>query len=617
MSIPRHIIDEIIEKTDIVALVSPYVKLTKKGKNYMGLCPFHDDKSPSFSVSTEKHIAKCMACGEGGNPITFYQKIKNVSYNQAVKVLADQLNIKLDIEVEEKKDTKEHEALKKTNEFYQYYLFNSESGKNALNYLYQREMTDDQIRHFEIGLAPKEKGDSLYLLLKEQGFSDDVLINSGLVKMREDGTCYDLMTNRITFPIHDDLDRVVGFSGRTLDKNDQIKYLNTPETVVFKKGEVLYHLSKATRDIRLAKHVILHEGFFDVIASFKSDLKNAVATMGTALTRSQAKLIKRASNRVIIAYDGDKAGINATLKAIPILLQEGLLVEVLSMPQGLDPDDFYKEYGKEKYEELFGEFLEDPFQFGYRIYKQGLNLKNSNDIKIFQDNVSELLSYADKTVREIYLKKLSTDIGVSIESLNIRKQPVIPKIPVDKEKQSISTEKKEIDKKIPYKPKAHNTSLPKKFYKAEKQLVIVMMKNKEYAARIEQELSTTKVVDMDMLKIRTILYMDYYASHDEFDVELFKEYLKDDHLIQVFEHEIIQSLEWRTTFVFKEEEIEELLKTMSLLIEVKAYKQIVDELRSVDESFTQTLLAEKQKKIKLSIESRKKANNEIKNWKIT
>lgn len=601
MNIPRHVIDEIIEKTDIVALVSPYVKLTKKGKNYMGLCPFHEDKSPSFSVSTEKHLAKCMACGEGGNPITFYQKIKNVSFNQAAKALADQLNIKLDIEVEESKTLKEHDALKSTNAFYQFYLFNSESGKQALNYLYGREMSDEQIKHFEIGLAPKEKGDSLYRLLKSQGFEEEVMLSAGLIKQRDDGTYYDLMTNRVTFPIHDDLDRVVGFSGRTLDKNDQIKYLNTPETVVFKKGEVLYHLSKAIRDIRLSKHVILHEGFFDVIASYKSDLKNAVATMGTALTRQQAKLIKRMSNRIIVAYDGDKAGINATLKAIPLLLQEGLMVEVLSIPDGLDPDDFYKEYGKEKYEELYGQFLEDPFQFGYRIHKRGLDLTNSNDIQVFQKNVSDLLIYADKTVKEIYLKKLSSDIGVSVESLTIKKQAFQPKA----QETNLDLTKKN---QLPYKAKPYHSSLPRKFYKAEKQLLIVMMKNKEYAPRIEQALGTTKVVNIDMLKLRTILYMDYYQTNDVFEVEAFKHYLKDDHLIQVFEHEIIQSLEWRTTFVFKESDIEDLLNTMSLLMDIKEYKKIIDELKSVEESYTQTLLAERQKKLKNGIESRKKVN---------
>ena len=226
-------------------------------------------------------------------------------------------------------------------------------GKKALEYLHQREMTDEQIKHFEIGLAPKEKGDSLYQLLNNKGFDEMTLMSAGLIKSRDDGTYYDLMTNRVTFPIHDELDRVVGFSGRTQDKNDQIKYLNTPETKVFKKGEVLYHYSKSTRDIRLKKHVILHEGFFDVIASYKAGLGNAVATMGTALTKNQAKLIKSATSKIIIAYDGDKAGINATIKAIPILIEAGLMVEVLSIPDGLDPDDFYKEYGATKYEELY------------------------------------------------------------------------------------------------------------------------------------------------------------------------------------------------------------------------------------------------------------------------
>lgn len=595
MSIPHNILTEIIEKTDIVALVSPYVKLTKRGKNYMGLCPFHDDKSPSFSVSTEKHLAKCMACGEGGNPIIFYSKIKNISFEQSAKALADKLDIKLDINVVENKTLLEHDALKAANEFYQFYLFNSESGKKALEYLHQREMTDEQIKHFEIGLAPKEKGDSLYQLLNNKGFDEMTLMSAGLIKSRDDGTYYDLMTNRVTFPIHDELDRVVGFSGRTQDKNDQIKYLNTPETKVFKKGEVLYHYSKSTRDIRLKKHVILHEGFFDVIASYKAGLGNAVATMGTALTKNQAKLIKSATSKIIIAYDGDKAGINATIKAIPILIEAGLMVEVLSIPDGLDPDDFYKEYGATKYEELYGEYLEDPFQFSYRIHKRGLDLNNANDIKDFKKHMSDVLFYADKTIKEIYLKKLSLDIGVSVDSLNINKRTY--------EERKTQTH----EAKKPYVPKVFSAVVPKKFYKAEKQLLIAMMHNKDYAQRIEQALGTTFVLNLDYLKLRTILSMKYYNKHALFDSNEFKKLLDED-LSDVFEHDIINSLEWRTKFVFTEEEVNELLKIMLQLNEIKAYKKILEDIKSIPESFTQTILAEQQKAIKNSLENRKKAN---------
>jgi len=580
MPIDRHIIDEINEKTDIVALVSPYVNLVKKGKNYMGQCPFHDDKSPSFSVSPEKHLAKCMACGEGGSPITFYQKIKNVSFPEAVKALATPLGIPVDVEVVDNPTLKEHDLLQEAATFYSYYLFNSAYGKSALAYLEQRGLTTEDIKHFELGLAPKEK-DALFKILKNKGFDPTMMVDLGLAKQREDGSYYDLMTKRITFPIHDVHGRVVGFSGRALE-DDPVKYLNTPETKIFKKGEVLYHLYQAAKDIRMKKRVILYEGFFDVIASYKSGLGNAVATMGTALTKRQAELLKQVTTDVIIAYDGDKAGQQATMKAIPILEEVRLRADIVSLKDGLDPDDYLKKYGKEAYQAAFKQTI-DPLVFSYEFHKKGLDLNNSNDIQEFKSRIRKMLKFKDQSIKEIYYRQLAKDIGSSYDSVMPKEtnfgtpdqQPVLPK------------------------PKPVIKRNLKKFYDAEIQLFIAMTQDFDQAQRIDQTLGTQYVVDMDLFKLRGSLMLGYYPEHTTFDLETFKASLKPE-MLEAFETKVMGSLPWRIAAIYKEEAVTELLQVMQKVTLEKEIIQAREDIQNEDETFTKVRHAERLKQLKYS-----------------
>lgn len=585
MPIDRHIIDEINEKTDIVALVSPYVNLVKKGKNYMGQCPFHDDKSPSFSVSPEKHLAKCMACGEGGSPIMFYQKIKNVSFPEAVKALATPLGIKVDVEVTENPTLKEHELLQEASTFYTYYLMNSAYGKTALSYLEKRGITTDDIKHFEIGLAPKEK-DALYQILKNKGFDPTMMIELGLVKQREDGSYYDLMTKRITFPIHDPLGRVVGFSGRTLE-DDPVKYLNTPETKIFKKGEVLYHLFQASKDIRMQKKVILYEGFFDVIASYKSGLGNAVATMGTALTKQHAELLKQVTKEVVIAYDGDKAGQQATMKAIPILEESRIRADVVSLKDGLDPDDFLKKYGKEAYQEAFKQTI-DPLVFSYEFHKKGLDLNNSNDIQEFKQRIKKMLKFKDQSIQEIYYKRLAKDIGSSYDSVMPKEtnfgtpdqKPVLPK------------------------PKPVVVKTLKKYYTAEIELFIAMTQDYDQAKRIEQALGTQYVADIDLFKLRNSLMLGYYKTYDLFDLETFKESLKAE-LLEALEQKVLNTILWRIKPLYNEENVTQLIAVMQKITDEKQYQQLLEAIKNEKESYSQTALVEQQKTLKNAMQKGK------------
>lgn len=585
MPIDRHIIDEINEKTDIVALVSPYVNLVKKGKNYMGQCPFHDDKSPSFSVSPEKHLAKCMACGEGGSPITFYQKIKNVSFPEAVKALAIPLGIEVDVEVVLNPTLKEHELMQEASTFYTYYLNNSAYGKIALSYLEKRGLTTEDIAHFSIGLAPKEK-DALYQILKNKGFDPTMMIELGLVKQREDGSYYDLMIKRVTFPIHDPYGRVVGFSGRALE-DDPVKYLNTPETKIFKKGEVLYHLFQASRDIRMQKRVILYEGFFDVIASYKSGLGNAVATMGTALTTKHAQLLKQVTQDVIIAYDGDKAGQQATMKAIPTLEEAKLRVDIVSLKDGLDPDDYLKKYGPESYQKAFKQTI-DPLVFSYDFHKKGLDLKNSNDIKEFKLRVKKMLKFKDQSIQEIYYKRLAEDIGSSYDS-------VMPK-----ETNFGTPDQKPV---LPKPQPILNKSL-KKFYTAEIQLFIAMTKDYDQAIRIDQALGSEFVADIELLKLRASLMLGYYKQYDIFDLDTFKSMLSPEYNLAL-DNKVVKSIHWRIDPQFTEENITQLIHTMQSITLEKQYHQILEDIKNEDEAYTKTNLVEQQKQIKNAMQKGK------------
>lgn len=495
----EKLINEINEKTQIVDLVSEFVSLSKKGKNFMGLCPFHNEKTPSFSVSPEKNIAKCMSCGEGGAPINFYRKIKHISFEEAAVELASRLGI----EIKEKKINKDpyshyYTLMSEATSFYQFNLKNSQQGQDAIVYLKKRQLTDEVIERFKIGYAPSYGG-ALYQMLKDKGYKTSDMIALGLVKQKDDGSYYDLFSDRIIFPITNPKGDVVGFSGRTKDKNEQVKYINSPETVIFKKGELLYHYYEALPEIRKSKHAILVEGFFDVISSVTSGIQEVVATMGTALTSKQAKLIKDQTDSIIIAYDGDLAGQKATEQAISILAKTGLKIEVLSIPEKMDPDEFIISYGPEAYDALFGEYTKDSFQFRYDYYKIGKDLKNANDMKEFKLKIEDMVRYADQSVKSFYLQKLAFDIGIPLDSL--MKQTVIE------------------DKK-PIIPKKEKPKLINKHERAERDLIFEMMRSKSISNLVMKALKPTDFANHIQASIRLEIEK-YYENHQQFELDEF------------------------------------------------------------------------------------------------
>ncbi len=578
--IDKKIIDEINEKTDIVALVSNYVHLEKAGKNYKGICPFHDDTNPSFVVSPEKNISKCFSCNEGGAPIRFYQKINNVSFEEAVLALAEPLGIKIDIERRGRVvSLKEHEALKEALVFYKFNLHNTVSGEKGITYLKNRKLEPETIEHFNIGFSPSNN--ALAKLLTEKNFNRQVMTNSGLVaEGRQE--LQDIFKNRLMFPITDHVGNVVGFSGRTLDQVEP-KYYNSPESVIFKKGEVLYHLYEALPDIRIQKSIILHEGFFDCIASYEAGIKNTVATMGTALTLKQAELLKRFTNHVILAFDGDKAGIEATYNAIDVLRQVRIRVDVLKFDEKLDPDDYVKKYGKEKYQALFKTELKDPYRFIYETNKESLNLKNANDIAILKNVVRDMLYHAPQSTKELYIKRLSEDLDVSVYSLSnlLTHQRVVEPKPVKKKEK---------------------TKIANKFYQAEQHLFINMFRSKELSARIEQALGIEYVCDPNIVKLRMLLHSIYYQTYDHFNEDQFIAIIKEEEdslaLLEALDN-VFKTLYYQAGFEFTELEIEENIQVLKSINTHKEYINLLKEIKSETESYQKTNLLERQKELRL------------------
>jgi len=534
------LIELINEKTPIVDLVSEYVSLQKKGKNFAGLCPFHQEKTPSFFVSPEKNFCKCYGCGEGGTPIHFLRKIKNISFEEAAIELADRAGI----EIKDRKDKKEiyekeYALMQEVANFYAFNLTHSEKGNEAIHYLYNRQMTDEAIKHFKLGYAPSF-GNAVYQLLKNKGYQVSDMIQLGVVKQNDQGEYYDLFADRIMFPISDPKGHVVGFSGRTMNPDESVKYMNSPETLIFKKGRLLYHLYEALQDIRKEKQVVLYEGFFDVITSYGAGIKHGVATMGTSLTKEQARLIKSVSPSVIIAYDGDKAGLAAADHAIPLMDQEGLKVEVLTIPEKMDPDDFITSYGPEAYEKLFGEYTEDSYQFRYRYYRMGKNLSNANDLKAYIQAIRGMVSGVDPSIRAFYYNRLATEFQIPLDELGVKQVP-----------------KKTEPIKIPTKERPKTTN---KYEMAERYLIMAMLKSRDWSHLIMSKLRSNDFAEPIAASIR-IAIEHLYEDHEQLTVEELLASLNNDQR-EMMEQSILKHPIWKKNYVFSEEELLEYIETV-------------------------------------------------------
>ena len=420
------IIEEVRQKNDIVDVVSQYVKLTRKGNSYFGLCPFHNEKTPSFSVTPGKQMYYCFGCGAGGNVFNFIMEYENYTFGEALKHLADRAGVELP-QIEYSKEVREKAQeraelleINKQAAQYFYYQLRTEKGAQGYQYLAGRGLSEETMRKFGLGYSDKFGG-GLYQFLKAKGYGDDRLRESGLFNVDERHGMYDKFWNRVIFPIMDVNNRVIGFGGRVMG-DGKPKYLNSPETKIFDKSRNLYGLNVARTTRR--KYLILCEGYMDVISMHQAGFTNAVASLGTALTSGHASLLKRYTQEVLLLYDSDEAGVRAALRAIPILREAGVNSRVVNLRPYKDPDEFIKNLGAEAFEERL-EQASDSFMFRVSIAESEFPMEEPQGQNRFFERCAEmLLELKDELERNLYIeaivKKYRGQYGISVEDLRKR-----------------------------------------------------------------------------------------------------------------------------------------------------------------------------------------------------
>lgn len=438
----NNLINEIKNKTNIVDVISSYLPLTKRGKNHFGVCPFHDDNNPSMSVSEDKQIYKCFSCGASGNVFNFVADYENISFTEAATLLGEKVNIKIENNNYHKKESPLFDMYKLATKFYQNNIYSKE-GLQAREYLKNRQIDESIIKEFEIGLSLK---DSTYLtkILQNKNFKNIDLEKSGLINKHDRGYS-DLYIDRIMFPLYDLSGKVAGFSGRVYNKIDNSKYINTRETEIFKKGELLYNYHKAKLECRVKNKVIIMEGFMDVIRAYTVDVRNVVATMGTSVTKYQANLIKKLAKEIILCFDGDEAGIKAALKVSDELISLGVTPKIVVLENNLDPDEYIVKYGKEK----FLAKLDNPLNvmdFKLKYFKRNVDFNSTQQISNYLNQmIIELNKIDDDILRELTIKKLSEETSLDVEFLKSKLNNIEEKQEVVKIKKVIKEDKK-IDK---------------------------------------------------------------------------------------------------------------------------------------------------------------------------
>ncbi|MGD9604545.1 MAG: DNA primase [Bacilli bacterium] len=520
MIISEELLNKIKKEADIVKIIGEYIKLEKKGANFVGLCPFHPDTNPSLSVSPAKNIYKCFSCGASGNIFTFVQDYEHIPFPKAVQVVASKCGINIDNDLSENDGqnfTKYYDIMQKATSFYEFYLKNTNDGKSALNYLHDRHLDDDIIKRFRIGLAPVAV-DLLYRSLLNEKIQPLNMIEVGLVRSNKE--YYDVFRNRIMFPIEDLLGNLVGFSGRIFQKTDskEAKYLNSNENVIFKKGQLLYNYKNAINEIKNANRIIVFEGFMDVIAAYRASVFHTVATMGTALTQQQIKAISKLTNNVTLCYDGDFAGIEATKKAIHLFNQAKFNVSVVKLPDELDPDEYINQFGAERLKQLLTKETITGIDYLYEVEKKNLIVADINSVETFKNIIFEYMHYyRSQVLNERYLKQMAKDLSVSVESLqgdfNNNQFKTVSNISNFNDQDVVDFQQKE-------KSQIRNKHQKMKFSIAERGLIRQVYWSKENCLRAKAVLGQIFVLP----KQRDLLYSlyDYYQLYPEMNEQVFK-----------------------------------------------------------------------------------------------
>lgn len=413
----EEIVEEVRQNNDIVSVISQYVHLSRKGRNYFGLCPFHNEKSPSFSVSPDRQIFHCFGCGVGGNVYTFLMKIEGITFKEAIETLAEKANIQLPVlengqdSIREELKAKVYKVNEFTAEYYHQNLYKP-TAKIAQEYIKKRKLNKETLESFRLGYSGKF--DELYKTLKQQGFGEKEILESGLVNKNANGTYIDRYRNRLMFPICDARGKVIAFGGRVLD-DSKPKYINSPENVVYSKGRHLFGLNLAKKEA--TKKLLIVEGYMDVISLHQRGVKNVVGALGTALTEQQGWLLRKTTEQVILGFDADGAGQTAITRSMEILQNMGCDMRVLQIEGAKDPDEYIVKYGEGRFR-LEMENAISLVEFKVKNLKKEYNLENSGDKIKFLREISQILSKVESTIeREIYIEKIAKGYNISKEAI--------------------------------------------------------------------------------------------------------------------------------------------------------------------------------------------------------
>lgn len=553
-------INEIRQSVDIVDVIGEYLPLEKKGRNYIALCPFHDDKHPSMSVSPDKQIFMCFVCGTGGNVFTFLQKYLKISYIEAVKKVAEIGHIDLSeyhLDVVSSPISKENASLYQMHEeaqkIYSYYL-NTKLGLEAKAYLTKRHFSDELIKEFQIGYAPLQS--TLYQAFEKLGFQEIDMVKSGLIV--ESYQHFDRFQDRIMFPLYNQQGQVVGFSGRIYKPTQtDSKYVNSPESDIFIKGQTLYHYHQCKDAVKEAGFIYLLEGFMDVIAMYKAGIENTVAIMGTALTKGHIQALRRLTHHVHLCLDGDQAGQTAMSKAARELEEAGFQVSIIVLPDNHDPDEIYEEHGKEGLQEALKKTLK-PIEFLMNFEYQKIDSQNYDDRKNYLEKMCyEIAKIHDPIDQDYYIQVLSKQSGFSYDLIHQQ---------INGMKPQFHQETRVQQKKI--------THLKDKYQQAEHDLLFYMLNHKSVALKYEAKAG---FMYNDQYRIIASYIIDYYRHHNQLEIaDLINSIQKED-LIQT----VVEIAQSPLPQVYEEKAIDDYIETIGNHAKKMKKEQLLEQFRYI------------------------------------
>lgn len=532
--IPEEVITAVLSHTNIVDVVSKHVHLTKQGKYMRGLCPFHSEKTPSFTVTPEKQIFHCYGCGKGGGVFKFVMEIEGVSFPEAVRMLAEDAGIPVTWELrprERDEHAEEKQQLYSAHEiasrWFHHVLMSTEQGRPALEYLRSRGFSDKLISTFQIGYAP-QMWDALTTFLQKREFALPLMEKGGLVAFHEErNQYYDRFRDRIMFPLHDEQGRIVGFAGRAIG-DIQPKYLNTSETPIFHKSRLLYQFHEAKSTIRKNNQIVLFEGYVDLIKAWEAGVHNGVASMGTALTEEHVKLIRRYASRVVICYDGDDAGIEAAYKSLSLLERAGLAVNVVMLPDRMDPDEYITKYGGERFRHEVMHGAVSAVRFKLLYLKRSFSLHSEDGkLRYIRAALRIIAALRSPVEREYYLQDLAEEHNFSLDTLKqelyalLRSSQKLPPIGDNIGKpwnNGMNNRREEVTR----------PALRPAYYNAERNLLSAMLQDAEIAQLVQERLGDAFNVEAHAA-LAAYIYR-YYTEYDTLEMPSFLVTLQDDEL---------------------------------------------------------------------------------------